>query len=164
MLGRDGSAVAELMMEFRAEGRVRIAPDRLGWLSEHHDAGELSDEECVEEIGRAYRESGYLMDPHTAIGVGVARRLRRRDHVPMVCLGTAHPAKFPDAVEQATGVRPALPAHLADEIAAEATEMTVFEDFVQEKVMEGRSILGLYPPTDEKSRTDFAEWRKAQGR
>jgi threonine synthase len=114
MLGRDGSAVAELMMEFRAEGRVRIAPDRLGWLSEHHDAGELSDEECVDEIGRAYRESGYLMDPHTAIGVGVARRLRRRDHVPMVCLGTAHPAKFPDAVEQATGVRPALPAHLAD--------------------------------------------------
>ena len=57
-----------------------------------------------------------------------------------------------------------LPAHLADEIAAEATEMTVFEDFVQEKVMEGRSILGLYPPTDEKSRTDFAEWRQAKGR
>lgn len=57
-----------------------------------------------------------------------------------------------------------LPAHLADEIAAEATEMTVFEDFVQEKVMEGRSILGLYPPTEEKSRTDFAEWRKAKGR
>lgn len=57
-----------------------------------------------------------------------------------------------------------LPAHLADEIALEATEMTVFEDFVQEKVMEGRSILGLYPPTEEKSRTDFAEWRKAKGR
>jgi regulator of RNase E activity RraA len=57
-----------------------------------------------------------------------------------------------------------LPAHLADEIAAEATEMSVFEDFVQEKVMEGRSILGLYPPTDEQSRTDFAEWRTAKGR
>ncbi|KQP11914.1 ribonuclease activity regulator RraA [Pseudorhodoferax sp. Leaf267] len=57
-----------------------------------------------------------------------------------------------------------IPAHLADEIAAEATEMTVFEDFVQEKVMEGRSILGLYPPTDEKSRTDFAAWRQAKGR
>lgn len=57
-----------------------------------------------------------------------------------------------------------LPAHLADEIAVEATEMTAFEDFVQEKVMEGRSILGLYPPTEEKSRTDFAAWRKAKGR
>jgi len=57
-----------------------------------------------------------------------------------------------------------IPAHLADEVAAEAVEMTVFEDFVQEKVMEGRSILGLYPPTDEQSRVDFAAWRKAQGR
>jgi regulator of RNase E activity RraA len=57
-----------------------------------------------------------------------------------------------------------IPAHLADEIALEATEMTAFEDFVQEKVMEGRSILGLYPPTEEQSRVDFAAWRKAKGR
>ena len=57
-----------------------------------------------------------------------------------------------------------LPAHLADELAVEATEMTAFEDFVQEKVMEGRSILGLYPPTDPQSRTDFTAWREARGR
>ncbi|MDR6859238.1 ribonuclease activity regulator RraA [Variovorax guangxiensis] len=57
-----------------------------------------------------------------------------------------------------------IPAHIADEVAAEATEMTAFEDFVQEKVLEGRSILGLYPPTDEQSRTDFAAWREAHGR
>ncbi|NDZ12434.1 ribonuclease activity regulator RraA [Variovorax sp. WS11] len=57
-----------------------------------------------------------------------------------------------------------IPAHIADEIAAEAIEMTAFEDFVQEKVLEGRSILGLYPPTDEQSRTDFAAWREANGR
>ena len=57
-----------------------------------------------------------------------------------------------------------IPAHLADEVAAEAVEMTAFEDFVQEKVMEGRSILGLYPPTEEQSRSDFAAWRKAKGR
>ena len=57
-----------------------------------------------------------------------------------------------------------IPAHLADEIADEATEMTAFEDFVTEKVAEGRSILGLYPPTDEQSRVDFAAWRKARGR
>ena len=57
-----------------------------------------------------------------------------------------------------------IPAHLAEEIAAEATEMTAFEDFVQEKVLEGRTILGLYPPTDEQSRTDFAAWRQANGR
>lgn len=57
-----------------------------------------------------------------------------------------------------------IPAHLADEVAAEAVEMTAFEDFVQEKVMEGRSILGLYPPTDEASRSEFAAWRAARGR
>jgi regulator of RNase E activity RraA len=57
-----------------------------------------------------------------------------------------------------------IPAHLADEIASEAVEMTAFEDFVQEEVLKGRSILGLYPPTDEQSNIDFAAWRKAKGR
>jgi regulator of RNase E activity RraA len=57
-----------------------------------------------------------------------------------------------------------IPAHLADEIAAEAVEMTAFEDFVTEKVGKGRSILGLYPPTDDKAKQDFAAWRKAKGR
>lgn len=57
-----------------------------------------------------------------------------------------------------------IPAHLADEIAAEAVEMTAFEDFVQEEVLKGRSILGLYPPTDPQTPTDFAAWRKAKGR
>ncbi len=55
-----------------------------------------------------------------------------------------------------------IPAHIADEVAAEATEMTAFEDFVTEKVLEGRSILGLYPPTDPQSKTDFEAWRSAR--
>jgi regulator of RNase E activity RraA len=57
-----------------------------------------------------------------------------------------------------------IPAHMADEIAAEAVEMTAFEDFVAEKVLEGRSILGLYPATDPQTNVDFAAWRKAKGR
>jgi regulator of RNase E activity RraA len=57
-----------------------------------------------------------------------------------------------------------VPAHLADEIADEATEMTAFEDFVQEKVFEGRSILGLYPATDPQTLTDFKAWRAEKGR
>jgi regulator of RNase E activity RraA len=57
-----------------------------------------------------------------------------------------------------------IPAGIADEVADEAVEMTAFEDFVTEKVLEGRSILGLYPPTDEASRADFAAWRAAKGR
>lgn len=57
-----------------------------------------------------------------------------------------------------------IPAAIADEIALEAVEMTAFEDFVTEKVQEGRSILGLYPPTEEQSRRDFEQWRNAKGR
>jgi regulator of RNase E activity RraA len=57
-----------------------------------------------------------------------------------------------------------IPANIADEITIEATEMTAFEDFVTAKVLEGRSILGLYPPTDPQSKVDFEVWRKANGR
>jgi regulator of RNase E activity RraA len=57
-----------------------------------------------------------------------------------------------------------IPAHLADEIASEAVEMTAFEDFVQEEVLKGRSILGLYPPTDPQTLTDFAAWRETNQR
>jgi len=57
-----------------------------------------------------------------------------------------------------------IPAHLAEEIAAEAIEMTAFEDFVTEEVLKGRSILGLYPATDPQAEHDFAAWRKAKGR
>ena len=57
-----------------------------------------------------------------------------------------------------------IPAHLADEIADEAVEMTAFEDFVTEEVLKGRSILGLYPPTEQQAKDDFAAWRKAKVR
>ena len=57
-----------------------------------------------------------------------------------------------------------IPAHLVAECAQEAAEMTVFEDFVLERVQAGQGILGLYPPTDERTLTEFAAWRKAQGR
>ena len=57
-----------------------------------------------------------------------------------------------------------IPAHLADEIASQAVEMTAFEDFVTEKVQQGRSIIGLYPPTDEQAKEDFSVWRKLKGR
>jgi len=57
-----------------------------------------------------------------------------------------------------------IPAHLADEVADEAVEMTAFEDFVTEEVLKGRSIIGLYPATDAKAKDDFAVWRKANGR
>ena len=82
-----------------------------------------------------------------------------------VPIGCGDVAVFPGdvVVGDAEGVI-VIPAHLADEVATEAVEMTAFEDFVTEKVHEGRSILGLYPPTDEQSRTDFAAWRQLHHR
>ena len=82
-----------------------------------------------------------------------------------VPIGCGDVAVFPSdvVVGDAEGVI-VIPAHLAEEVALEAVEMTAFEDFVTEKVHEGRSILGLYPPTDEQSRTDFAAWRQLHQR
>jgi len=82
-----------------------------------------------------------------------------------VPIGCGDVAVFPGdvMVGDAEGVV-VIPALMADEVAAEATEMTAFEDFVTEQVMQGRSIIGLYPPTDEQARVDFAAWRQARGR
>ena len=57
-----------------------------------------------------------------------------------------------------------IPAHMADEVADEAVEMTAFEDFVAEEVLKGRPLIGLYPPTMQQSKDDFAAWRQARGR
>jgi threonine synthase len=108
LLGRDGRATAELFRRFRALGAVE-APTSSDFL-----AGRATDEETLEEIATTEAELGYLADPHTAVGLRVARNLRLGRERPVVCLATAHPAKFPDAVERATGRRPALPARLAD--------------------------------------------------
>ena len=115
LLGRDGAATAELMARFRGVGSVEAPSDPM-FL-----AASLDDRATLDVIADLYHRTGYLADPHTAVGVGAARACRveqgRPDaepELPVVCLATAHPAKFPDAVEQATGVRPALPDHLTD--------------------------------------------------
>jgi threonine synthase len=71
--------------------------------------------DVAEEMARTYRATGYVLDAHIAVGTRAGRALLKdRPEVPVVALSTAHPAKFPDAVERATGLRPALPPHMAD--------------------------------------------------
>jgi threonine synthase len=108
LLDRDGTATAELMARFRAVGAVEAPRDPV------FAAASIDDATTLELIADVHRRTGYLADPHTAVGIGAARRARRHPDLPTVCLATAHPAKFPDAVEQATGIRPALPDHLAE--------------------------------------------------
>jgi threonine synthase len=114
MVGRDGSALSEMMMQFRGEGSVSVEQHRLDWLSERFVAGRYSDEQCVTEMAAHFERTGVQIDPHTAVGLGVGRSLRRSTETPLICLGTAHPAKFPDAVKQATGHSPELPVGLSD--------------------------------------------------
>ncbi len=114
LLDRDGTAVAATLQEFRAKGRFTLDPARLARARALFDYGRLDDAGTLEEMRRVKRETGITIDPHTAVGVAVARQKVARLGLPTVVLATAHPAKFPDAVEQATGERPALPPRLAD--------------------------------------------------
>ena len=112
--GRDGAEIAELMTRFRSEGTVSVAPERLDLLAEHWSAARIDDVDTAGTIARTHERTGLALDPHTAVGLAAAERVRADRSIPMVVLATAHPAKFPDAVEAAIGRRPALPAHLAD--------------------------------------------------
>ena len=114
LMDRDGAAVAKTMQDFRASGRFTLEPARHARALSLFDAGRLDDAGTLEEMRRVRRETGLTIDPHTAVGVAVAREKAARLGMPTVVLATAHPAKFPDAVEQATGQRPALPDRLAD--------------------------------------------------
>ncbi len=113
--GRDGGLTAEQLQRFRASGRLSIEADqRADAIDGVFAAARLDDDETIDVIRRTYASTGMLVDPHTAVGLGVAERVLPSMSGVMVTLATAHPAKFPDAVERATGIRPALPAHLAD--------------------------------------------------
>jgi len=113
LTGRDGKATAAMMAEFRASGRLDFPQGIREGLAADFDAGATDEAATLAEIGATFRTTGELVDPHTAVALHVARRVTRGD-APMVVASTAHPAKFPDAVEKASGVRPALPRHLAD--------------------------------------------------
>jgi threonine synthase len=111
---RDGAALARAMQAFRAEGRLDVGPDRLRRAQALFAAARCDDAETKAVIAREYAGTGEILDPHSAIGVAAARAASRPRDLPMVALATAHPAKFPDAVEQAVGRRPALPDRLKD--------------------------------------------------
>jgi threonine synthase len=128
LYGRDGTAIADLMQEFRAEGRASVGPDRLAALRERFTADRLDDDQTLDTIRFVHDTYGVVVDPHTAVGIGAAGRLRRDPSSPMVCLATAHPAKFPDAVEQATGERPTLPTRLAEVMEREERYDTIAND------------------------------------
>lgn len=109
--GRDGAAVAQLMAELKAGG-FTISQGALEMLRATFASGRCSEEETRATIQNFATATGEVLCPHSAVGVKVAEE--HLGAAPMITLATAHPAKFPDAVEAATGQRPALPARMAD--------------------------------------------------
>jgi len=112
--GRDGGALAEQMRGFESARAMRLTNAQSGGAaallaSDSVDAGDMA-----EAMRWACAEAGQIIDPHTAIGLCAARRASIPADVPVVTLATAHPAKFGDAVERATGVRPTLPGRVGD--------------------------------------------------
>ena len=114
MNSRDGGMTSAQLQRFRDRGLLNIEQDQYEqWIAPTFRAARANDHDTLSTIRSVYEETGMLIDPHTAVGVKAARDLAE-DGVTMLTLATAHPAKFPDAVERATGVRPELPEHLAD--------------------------------------------------
>jgi len=110
--GRDAAAVRALMASLAQSNRFAIAGPALAEIRKNFTADRADEQEAAATIRTLKREAGYLADPHTAVAVAVAEKETRDPATPMVVLSTAHPAKFPDAVEAACGVRPQLPAWL----------------------------------------------------
>ena len=114
MHDRDAEHTAGLMRQLAEHRAFRIRDAAAATVQSLFHAGRCSEAETLGTITAVHRDTGMIVDPHTAVGVAVAERLRGNRETPMVTLATAHPAKFPDAVERAIGVRPSLPDRLAD--------------------------------------------------
>jgi threonine synthase len=111
---RDGRVVRALMASLAQSRRFALSASALSALRAVFSADRADEDETAATIRTVLRETEQLIDPHTAVGIAVAEKEIRDQSIPMIVLGTAHPAKFPDAVEAASGVRPQLPEWLAD--------------------------------------------------
>lgn len=114
LLGRDTDGIAKLMTSFKEKGSFSINAEHMRQASQEFDARSCTDEQTQSLMAACYKETGYMLDPHTAVGLFAGMQVREDPSVPLIALACAHPAKFPDAVEKAIGVRPELPPHLAD--------------------------------------------------
>lgn len=112
--GRDGKAIRTLMASLAQSRRFAVSARALAEIRGLFTADRADEDEVAATIRTVLRETGHFVDPHTAVGIAVAEKEARDRAVPMIVLGTAHAAKFPDAIEAACGQRPALPDWLAD--------------------------------------------------
>jgi threonine synthase len=142
---RDGGAIRRLMAGLNQSRAFMIEAEPLARIRREFAAQAVDEPSVAAEMAETYRSAGYVLDPHSAVGARAARALlRERPDVPVVALSTAHPAKFPDAVERATGLRPALPPHMADLMERRESftvlpnEQAAVERFIRERARAAR--------------------------
>ena len=136
---RDGAAVAQLMEELKSGGGFDVSQGALQALQEIYGSGRVSEEETSTAISSWLADSGELLCPHSAVGVKIAED-QREVGTPMITLATAHPAKFPTAVEAATGVHPPLPPRMSDlyerseRVTRIANDLAALQDHVRKNI------------------------------
>jgi threonine synthase len=114
MNGRDGAAVERFMAQFKQSGRYSVESPLLAKMLELFAGRRLDDPGTLSVIGAVHKATGAVLDPHTAVGVSALNDVNVEAAIPRIALATAHPAKFPQAVEKATGIRPELPPAMGD--------------------------------------------------
>ena len=138
--GRDGSAVLADMTTLRNTGRYSVDAAVRTKANSLFEGAKLDDTETTIAIEHFYQSTGELLDPHSAIGAWIARGKPRETGVPVISLATAHPAKFPQAVQQATGVTPTLPKRLGDlydrpeRCTVLPNDVSAVQNFIRDKV------------------------------
>lgn len=115
LYGKDGAQIKSLMDTFKETGALSLSDEALQSARQLFSSYRLNDQETLDVITEVFDKCEYLLDPHTAIGVQAGRKCRKDQGTPMVCLATAHPAKFPEAVIKAGQTdEPSLPHHMSD--------------------------------------------------
>ncbi len=147
--GRDAARIRSQMGALAQARGFAIPDDALAAIRADFDAACTDEAETRAEIARCWRDTAELVDPHTAVGLHAARRALARDPAtPMVALGTAHPAKFPEATQRAVGFGPPLPVHMAglfdkpERFTVLANDQVAVERYIRERVVHPHQLGG----------------------
>jgi threonine synthase len=142
--GQNADLITTLMAGLKQSGSFSLTDEMLSYIQAGFKSGRCDEAQTAETIRTTLAETGDLLDTHTAVGYHVAKQMMRED-IPMVTLATAHPAKFPDAVEAASGVRPELPARIGDLLQRTerfdvlANDLAVVQDYISQRTQAGKS-------------------------
>ena len=136
--GRKGQSIQQLMEDFKS-GSMTLSDDAMSFVKSHFDSFRLDDQGMIDVIASVFDKTEYLLDPHTAIGVEAARQVGNGQSA-QVCLATAHPAKFGEAIQKAGLTDPSLPYHMRDLFEREerydvlSNDMAVVQQFMRSKI------------------------------